>query len=174
MTNPLEDAFTLANQLSERDQYFFARFMLSELLGESNISGMHGPDVPEFPDPPPAAAAPSRVADTATAYRPAGATLVIQTAADIPDPKELGNPSDKELKDTPTLMAETRRHAFALPDEQREMFAAFMRREAIGELKWAELFARPEAQEWAARMAEEALADFKAGRTRPLRPGDFD
>ena len=173
MTNLLEDAFALANQLSERDQYFFARFMLSELLGESNISGMHGPDVPEFPDPPPAADAPSRVADAATAYRPAGAVLVIETAADIPDPKELGDPSDEELKDTPTLMAETRRHAFALPDDQREMFAAFMRREAIGELKWAELFARPESDILLERLADEALEHYRAGRTRPLSCDDF-
>ena len=174
MTKQLEEAFVLAHQLSERDQYFFARFLLSELLGESNISGMHGPDVPEFGDPRPSGDAASRVADASTAYRRAGSGLVIETAADIPDPKELGDPSDEELKDTPALMAETRRHAFALADDQREMFAAFMHREAIGELKWAEAFARPEAQEWAARMAEEALADLKAGRTQPLRPEDFD
>ena len=170
MANLLEEAFALAHQLSERDQYFFARLLLGELLGESNLSGMHGHDVPESPE-----ARPARVAEASRpAYRAAGAPLVIASAADIPDPKELGDPSDEELKDTSALMDEARRHAFALPDDQRETFAAFMHREAISELKWAEAFAMPEAQEWAARMAEEARADVNAGRTWPLRSQDFD
>ena len=173
MTKLLEEAFVLAHQLSERDQYFFARFLLSELLGESNISGMHGPDVPEFGDPRPSGDAASRVADGTTAYRRAGSGLVIETAADIPDPKELGDPSDEELKDTPALMAETRRHAFALADDQQEMFAAFMHREAIGELKWAELFARPESDILLEQLADEALEHYRAGRTRPLSLDDF-
>ena len=169
MSDLLEEAFALAHQLSERDQYFFARFLLGELLGESNLSGMHGPEVPEFPDPPPARDAPTRIADDAApAYRTAGAALVIASAADIPDPKELGDPSDEELKDTPAMMAETRRHAFALPDGQRKTFAAFMHREAVGELKWAELFARPESDILLERLAEKALEDHRAGRTRRL------
>lgn len=173
MTTLLEEAFVLAHQLSERDQYFFARFMLSELLGESNISGMHGPDMPEFGHPLPADDTQSRVAEGATGYRTTGSGLVIETAADIPDPKELGDPSDEELKDTPALMAETRRHAFALADDQREMFAAFMHREAIGELKWAELFAMPESDILLERWAKETLEDIKAGRTWPLRVEDL-
>ena len=173
MTTLLEEAFVLAHQLSERDQYFFARFLLSELLGESNISGMHGPDVPEFGHPPPADDAQSRVAEGTTGYRTAGSGLVIETAADIPDPKELGDPSDEELKDTPTLMAETRRHAFALPDDQRETFAAFMHREAVGELKWAEAFAMPESDILLERLADKALEDHRAGRTRPLSLDDL-
>ncbi len=170
MTKLLEEAFQLAHRLSERDQYFFARFLLGELLGESNLSGMHGPDVPEFGE-----ARPSRVAEAAPLqYRAAGSPLVIISADDIPSPKEPGDPSEEELKDTSAMMGEVHRHAFALPDDQREMFAAFMHREAVGELKWAEAFATPEAQEWAGRMAEQARADFNAGRTRPLRSQDFD
>ena len=136
---------------------------------------MHGPDVPEFGHPAAASDTKARVAEAGSAsYREAGAALVIASADDIPSPKEPGDPSEEELKDTAAMMGEVQRHAFARPDDQREMFAAFMHREAIGELKWAEAFATPEAQEWAARMEEQARADFNAGRTRPLRPQDFD
>jgi hypothetical protein len=53
-----------------------------------------------------------------------------------------------------------------LPDEDQEVFAAFMLAELESERRWDGLFAR--SQDMLARMAEEARQEYRAGRTKRL------
>jgi hypothetical protein len=55
-----------------------------------------------------------------------------------------------------------------LPPDEQETFAAWMLEELRSEQRWNELFAR--SQDMLAKMAEEALAEHKAGKTLPLDP----
>ena len=56
------------------------------------------------------------------------------------------------------------------PDEQ-DAFAAWMLEELRSEQRWQELFAR--SQDLLAKMADEAIAEHKAGKTLPLDPDDL-
>ena len=47
-------------------------------------------------------------------------------------------------------------------------FARFLLAELESERQWAELFARPESEDLLERLTDEALAEHRAGRTRPL------
>ena len=55
-----------------------------------------------------------------------------------------------------------------LPEHDQEAIAAIILQEIESEQRWDELFARPESADLLARMADEALADAKAGRARRL------
>ena len=55
-----------------------------------------------------------------------------------------------------------------LPPDEQETFAAWMLEELRSEQRWNELFAR--SQDMLARMADEALAEHKAGKSLPLDP----
>lgn len=55
-----------------------------------------------------------------------------------------------------------------LPPDQQDSMAAIIREELESERKWDELFASKKSQEWLSRMADEALAEHAAGRTRSL------
>ena len=55
-----------------------------------------------------------------------------------------------------------------LPPDEQETFAAWMLEELRSEQRWNELFAR--SQDMLARMADDALAEHKAGKTLPLDP----
>jgi hypothetical protein len=55
-----------------------------------------------------------------------------------------------------------------LPPEEQETFAAWILEELRSEQRWNELFAR--SQDMLAKMAEEALAEHRAGKTMPLDP----
>ncbi len=55
-----------------------------------------------------------------------------------------------------------------LPPDEQETFAAWMLEELRSEQRWNELFAR--SQDMLVKMAEEALAEHKAGKTLPLDP----
>ena len=63
--------------------------------------------------------------------------------------------------------------AAQLPDEEQDEFARLMLAELEAEQRWAELFARPESEDLLERLADEALAAHRAGRTRPLDPDDL-
>ena len=63
--------------------------------------------------------------------------------------------------------------ASQLPDEEQDEFARLLLAELESERRWAELFARPESEELLERLASEALADHRAGKTRPLDPSDL-
>ena len=46
--------------------------------------------------------------------------------------------------------------------------------DAEDEARWDETLATPESQELLARMADDALIEYRAGRTTPLDPDDLD
>ena len=58
--------------------------------------------------------------------------------------------------------------AAALPSEDQDAFAKMLLAELDSEARWADLFAR--SPDRLAEMAAEAVADHRAGRTRPLDP----
>jgi hypothetical protein len=55
-----------------------------------------------------------------------------------------------------------------LPPDEQETFADWMLIELRSEQRWNELFAR--SQDMLAKMADEALAEHRAGKTLPLDP----
>ena len=58
--------------------------------------------------------------------------------------------------------------ASKLPEEQQDALAAVILRELDSDQRWDELFARPKSQELLARLADKAIADRDAGRSRKL------
>jgi hypothetical protein len=54
-----------------------------------------------------------------------------------------------------------------LPDDEQEAIGAWLLAKIESERRWDALFSRPPS-EALERMAAEALADFRAGRTTPL------
>ena len=58
--------------------------------------------------------------------------------------------------------------ASKLPDQEQDAFAAWVLEELASEQRWDELFAR--SSDTLERLANEALAEFRAGRTQPLDP----
>jgi hypothetical protein len=58
--------------------------------------------------------------------------------------------------------------ASQLPAEEQDWFAAFMLQELESEHRWQELFAS--SQDALAKLAKEALAEHRAGKTRLLDP----
>jgi hypothetical protein len=53
-----------------------------------------------------------------------------------------------------------------LPPSEQDALAAILLEELASEKRWAELFARSQGP--LSRMAEEALAEHRAGKTKPL------
>jgi hypothetical protein len=53
-----------------------------------------------------------------------------------------------------------------LPETEQDLVAAWILAEVESERRWDELFSRSEAQ--LAALAEDALAEHRAGRSRPL------
>ncbi len=58
-----------------------------------------------------------------------------------------------------------------LPVDEQNAFAAWMLEELRSEQRWNELFAQ--SQDILARMADEAIAEHKAGKTLPLDPDNL-
>ncbi len=58
--------------------------------------------------------------------------------------------------------------ASKLSDAEQDALASVILLEIESERRWDELFARPESQELLARLADKALHDHRAGRTRKL------
>ena len=56
----------------------------------------------------------------------------------------------------------------ALPPEEQDAVASLILEEIESEKRWDEAFAG--SQQQLARLAEEAIADYKAGKTKPLDP----
>ena len=71
-------------------------------------------------------------------------------------------------------MTELLQQAFAkaakLPQTQQDTFARFLLAELDSERRWDELLNRPESEDLLARLADEALAAHRVGRTQPLDP----
>jgi hypothetical protein len=53
-----------------------------------------------------------------------------------------------------------------LPASEQDAVAAILLEELASEQRWAESFAK--SQDKLAKLAEEAIAEYKAGRTKPL------
>ena len=66
------------------------------------------------------------------------------------------------------LLQEAFQKAAELPQAEQDRFARFLLAELESEGQWAELFARPESEELLERLADEAVAEHRARRTRPL------
>ena len=68
----------------------------------------------------------------------------------------------------PQLLQKAFERAAQLPQEEQDKFARFLLAELESEQRWAELFSRPESEDLLERLADEALAAHRAGRTQPL------
>jgi hypothetical protein len=66
------------------------------------------------------------------------------------------------------LMDQAFQKARQLPESEQEVIASIILQEIESEQKWAELFARPESADLLTRLADEALAEARAGRARKL------
>ena len=66
------------------------------------------------------------------------------------------------------LLQEAFEKAAELPQAEQDRFARFLLAELDSEGQWAELFARPESEDLLERLADEAVSEHRAGRTRPL------
>lgn len=64
------------------------------------------------------------------------------------------------------LLEQAFSEAAKLPTEQQEALAALILEEMASETKWDELFAR--SQDKLAQMAQEALKEYRDGKTRPF------
>ena len=66
------------------------------------------------------------------------------------------------------LMEQAIQRARQLPERDQEALASIILQEIEAEERWDELFSRPESADLLARMADEALAEARAGRARTL------
>ena len=64
------------------------------------------------------------------------------------------------------LLEKALKEVAKLPAAEQDAVAAILLDELASEQRWAESFAK--SQDKLAKLAEEALADYKAGRTKPL------
>ena len=71
------------------------------------------------------------------------------------------------------LLEQAFARASELPREEQDKFARFLLAELESERQWIELFARPESEDLLERLADEAVSEHRAGRTRALAAEDF-
>ena len=71
------------------------------------------------------------------------------------------------------LLEKAFERASQLPDDEQDEFARLMLAELESEQRWADLFSLPESEDLLERLADEALAAHRAGRTKPLNPEDL-
>lgn len=71
------------------------------------------------------------------------------------------------------LLQKAFERAAELPQAEQNRFARFLLAELESERQWADLFARPESEDLLERLADEALSEHRAGRTRPLTVKDM-
>ena len=71
------------------------------------------------------------------------------------------------------LLQEAFEKAAELPEAEQDRFARFLLAELESERQWAEMFARPESEDLLERLADDALSEHRAGRTRPLTIEDL-
>ena len=64
------------------------------------------------------------------------------------------------------LLEQALQEVAKLPAAEQDAVAAILLEELASEQRWAESFAR--SQDKLSKLAAEALADYKAGRTKPL------
>ncbi len=66
------------------------------------------------------------------------------------------------------LMEKAFEKARELPEDEQDAIASIILQEIESEHRWDELFARPESADLLSRMADEALAEARAGRAKKL------
>lgn len=66
------------------------------------------------------------------------------------------------------LMEQAIQRARQLSEPDQEAIAAIILQEIESDQRWDELFARPESADLLSRLADEALAEIRAGRARKL------
>ena len=71
------------------------------------------------------------------------------------------------------LLQKAFERAAELPQAEQSRFARFLLAELESERQWADLFARPESEDLLERLADEALSEHRAGRSRPLTVKDM-
>ena len=71
------------------------------------------------------------------------------------------------------LLQKVFKRAAQLSQKEQDKFARFLLAELESEQRWAELFSRPESEDLLERLADEALAAHRAGRTKPLNIEDL-
>ena len=71
------------------------------------------------------------------------------------------------------LLQEAFARAGELPVAEQDRFARFLLAELEADRRWADLFARPESEDLLEGLADEALSEHQAGRTRPLIVDDL-
>ena len=71
------------------------------------------------------------------------------------------------------LLQDAFNRAAALPPEAQDRFARFLLAELEADRQWDQLFDRPESDDLLSGLANEALADHRAGATTPLDPADL-
>ena len=64
------------------------------------------------------------------------------------------------------LLEKALKEVAKLPEAEQDAVASILLDELSSEQRWAESFAK--SQDKLAKLAEEALAEYKAGRTKPL------
>jgi len=69
------------------------------------------------------------------------------------------------------LLKEAFDKASELPPEEQDTFARFLLAELESEARWSQAFAR--SQDVLAKLADEALEEFRAGKTEILGPDDL-
>ena len=71
------------------------------------------------------------------------------------------------------LLQKAFERASELPQAEQDRFARFLLAELESERQWAELFVRPESEDLLERLADDAVSEHRAGRTRPLTADDL-
>ncbi|MEM1118643.1 MAG: hypothetical protein AAF845_01580 [Bacteroidota bacterium] len=71
------------------------------------------------------------------------------------------------------LLEEAFDRASSLPAQEQEALARRVLAELDADVQWDDLLARPESDDLLTRLADEALAAHREGRTRPLDPDDL-
>ena len=72
-----------------------------------------------------------------------------------------------------SLMQRALSEAAKLSDSEQDALAAILLQEIDSDRRWDELFARPESEDLLSRLADQALAAHRAGRSRRLDPGEL-
>ena len=67
-----------------------------------------------------------------------------------------------------SLMEKAFEKARELPEDEQDAIASIILREIESEHRWDELFSHPKSIELLSRLADEAVAEAKAGRTQKL------
>jgi hypothetical protein len=75
---------------------------------------------------------------------------------------------NREIGHMSQLMEQAIEKVRQLPEQDQESIASIILQEIESDHRWEELFARPESADLLSRMADEAMAEARAGHARKL------